>query len=871
LEGSTVGPYQILDKLGSGGMGEVFLCHDSRLQRKVALKCLTSGEPSVVEEANILREARAAARLTHPHIASVYDVLEHEGRPFIVMEYVEGESLRACLRNGALPPDKVIAIGRQLASALAAAHAQGVIHRDLKPSNVQVMPDGTIKVLDFGIAKLMPRVERTTDAPTTTHMVSRERSEALGTPVYMAPEQLISGHVDARSDVYSLGVLLFEMTAGRRPFVETDAVALAVAMSTLPPPPPDAIDPRVPHRLSSVIVKALQREPFNRYQSAQELAAALDELSEPTTRGVVRPARVGRRRRMSKWAIAVASLLAIGVVAWRPLLTRVGILKSAGRAPHAALAILPVDNPTGDVRAEYLGAGIAAVVASNFGSIPGLTVIPRTSTAPYETRRNDLAAMHREIGADYVLDLTMKSAAPRAELVARLRRTDAVAPVWEQTIGGDALAVERMLLESLARVLEGQALSRPLNAAEYARIRRVPTTSGEALLAYAEARALIGPLNSPETSALAISLLQGATAKDPLFALAFAALGDAYWQKYERDKDPDLVSKATAAVTEALRIDPNQAPVYYSLGNMYQQTGRYEEAIAAFRRAIQIQPDNDESHALLARVLAAKGDYSAASDEAQRAVDIRPSWNTYFNQGRVQFAAGHFDKALVALRRTTELNPTFAGGFQMLGATYQMQGDFANAIGNYEHSIRLAPNAPAYTNLAIAYLRAKRYTEAIAAFNEALKHDPQQASRYRNLADAYKIAGRIADARDYYAKAITVARRQLAVNPRDVITIALVALCEANLGRRAEAERHAAEAATLGATNAELRFRLTKVYAALNNRAAAFATLRAAIAAGYDPKAAREDEELAPLRGADFDAALAEGVARRDSGRSQPK
>src|SRR5262249_1348094 len=250
---------------------------------------------------------------------------------------------------------------------------------------------------------------------------------------------------------------------------------------------------------------------------------------------------------------------------------------------------------------------------------------------------------------------------------------------------------------------------------------------------------------------------------------------------------------------------------------------------------------------------------------------IRPSWNTYFNQGRVELAAGHFEKALVALRRTTELNPTFAGGFQMLGTTYQMQGDSANAIGNYEHSIRLAPNAPAYTNLAMLYLREKRYTDAINAFTEALKHDPQQASRYRNLADAYKIAGRIADARDYYAKAITVARRQLAVNPRDVITIALVALCEANLGQRAEAERHAAEAATLGATNAELRFRLTKVYAALNNRAAAFATLRAAIAAGYDPKAARGDEELTPLHGADFDAALADGVSRRDSSRSQPK
>jgi Predicted integral membrane protein len=571
-------------------------------------------------------------------------------------------------------------------------------------------------------------------------------------------------------------------------------------------------------------------------------------------------------RRAWTIAAAIAVLLSVGVVARRPLMTGLGLARPAPVAARPiVMAVLPVDNPSGDLRADYLGVGIASVVVGNLGSIPGLTVLSRASTAPYETRRNDLARMHREIGADYVLDLAMKSAAPRAELVARLRKPGVAAPVWEQTIGGDPLTVEQTLLDALAQVLERQALLRRLNAAEYARVHKVPTKSGEALLAYSEARALLGPSSSPAGTARAVSLLQDAIAKDPSFALAYAALGDAYWETYQREKNPELVGRATSAVAEALRIDPDQAPVHYSLGNMYQQTGRYEEAITALRRAIDIQPDSDESHGLLARVLSAKGEYPAAAEEAQRAVDVRANWNNYFTQGRVEYAAGHLDKALTAFRRTTELNPTFAGGFQMLGASYQMQGDLESAIGNYEHSIRIAPNAPAYSNLAIAYLRAKRYPEAIAAFTEALKRDPQQPSRYRNLADAYKGAGRIGDARDHYAKALALAHEQLTVNPRDVITIALVALCEANLGRRMEAERHAAEAAALGATNAELRFRLTKVYAVLNNRPAAFATLRAAITAGYEPKAAKEDEELAPLRGAEFDAALAAGLAARDA------
>jgi tetratricopeptide (TPR) repeat protein len=397
----------------------------------------------------------------------------------------------------------------------------------------------------------------------------------------------------------------------------------------------------------------------------------------------------------------------------------------------------------------------------------------------------------------------------------------------------------------------------------------MPTNSGEALFAYSQARALIGPSNSPESTDRAIAMLQEAIKKDPSFALAHAALGDAYWQKYQRGRTPDLVAKATAAVTEALRLDPDQAPVHYSLGNMYQQTGRYEEAAKALQRAIQIQPDDDESHALLARVLAAKGDYQGASAEAKRAVEIRPGWSNSFNQGRVELSASHLEPALAAFRRTTELNPGFAGGFQMLGAVYQMMGNLDSAIGNYEHSIRLEPNAPAYSNLGMAYLHAKRYTEAIDAYGEAITRDPQQPSRYRNLADAYKAAGRIREASDNYRKALDLAQRALAVNSRDVLTITLVALCEANLGRRVEAARHAAEAATLGEQNAEVRFRLTKVHVALDNRAAALATLKAAIAAGYDPKAAREDDELAPLHGADFDRALAAGIAARSQGRDR--
>ena len=858
--GSTVGPYQIVDKLGVGGMGEVFLGHDPRLQRRVALKCLAAAPRGAVGD-RILREARAVARLNHPHIAAVYDVLEHDDRSFIVMEYVEGESLAARLRRGAPTVDEIRSVGRQLASALAAAHAQGVVHRDLKPANVMIARDGSIKVLDFGVAKLSAPAAGTEDA--TGHIAPESTLEGNpGTPLYMSPEQLFDRPLDGRSDLYSAGVILYEMATGRRPYDETNAVALAMAIAKAPPPSPRSIVPSLPADLDAVIMRALERDADRRFQSARELETALTPPDGSGAHVAPFSQRLVARR------AAFAAVVAVGVAAIGFGLTR-DLWRRAAVPTHTVLAILPVDNPTGDSRADYIGAGIASVVAQNIGSIRGLTVLSRASTASYATKRQDLMGLQRDLGADYVLDVIIRSVSPTFQMSVRLRRPGAAAPDWEQSIGGDLRDAEQTLVDGLLGALQRRSILPSLSDADAQRARRVPTTSGDALMRYCEARALLDRPDVAGNIDRAVTLLQTATADDPHFALAFAALGDAYWQKYQRVRSADLAARATAAVNEALRLDPDQAAVHYSLGNMYQQTGRYEDAIVALRRAISIQPDDDESHALLARVLAAKGDYAGASDEAKRAVDIRPSWTTYFNQGRVEVTAGHLDKALTALRRTTELNPGFAGGFQMLGVTYQMMGDFDNAIGNYEHSIRLEPNAPAYSNLAMLFLHAKRYGEAITAFSEAVKRAPQSPALYRNLADAYKAAGRNADARDNYGKALALAQQALAGNARDAISIALVALCEANLGRPVEARAHALEAATIGAANADVHFRLTKVYLALNDHPGLFASLRAAVAAGYDPKAAREDDDLGVVHGAEFDEAIAEGLASRNRGRGR--
>ena len=374
-----VGPYQVLEKLGAGGMGEVFLGHDPRLERRVALKCLTASAALPGDgHVRVLREARAAARLTHPHIAGVYDVLEQDGRTFIVMEYVEGVSLAAHLARGPLPAAEVRLIGRQLTSALAAAHGQGVIHRDLKPANIQVMHDGSIKVLDFGVARLMSLMQTAVDT-TLGDGVEQSLGGNPGTPIYMAPEQLQGHPADARSDLYSAGVILFQMATGRRPYLETTAVTLALAMNAAPAPSARSINPLVPIELSEAIGKALERNPDKRFQSTRELDSALAAMSGTSSGTRAVNEKVNERAGASTWlsprgwslAAAAAVLLAGGVAARGPLMT----LLTGARAPavtgrSVVLAILPVDNPSGDPQAENFGTGVASIVAENFASLP---------------------------------------------------------------------------------------------------------------------------------------------------------------------------------------------------------------------------------------------------------------------------------------------------------------------------------------------------------------------------------------------------------------------------------------------------------------------------------------------------------------------
>jgi serine/threonine-protein kinase len=855
-----VGPYEVLARLGAGGMGEVFLGHDPRLQRRVALKCLTAPETQAGHvRMRIMREARAAARLNHPNIAAVFDVLEQDDRTFIVMEYVEGESLAARLSRGRLPIDEVRSIGRQLASALATAHGQGVIHRDLKPANIQMTRDGSIKVLDFGVAKLAAVASDATTAPTLPPPLEPTLTGSPGTPIYMSPEQMASGDIDGRSDIYSAGVLLFEMATGQRPFYERGPVALALAVLSRPAPAPSSIDPTVPADLDAVIAKALERDPAERFQNARELESALASdgyAREPThagpgllDRAASTPRTAKRSRRVLAGTLALIAVFS-AIAARGPIKTLIERTTGARTANAAVLAVLPPDNAAGDATSEYLGSGLVSLVVENFGAVPGMSVLSRTATAPYRTARENLDALQRELGASLVLDVRVKSPPPQGRVDVRLRRPADRSPIWEATLTGDLLSIERGLLEGLAGALNGARVWRGgLTPAEWDRLKRVPTTSAEALSLYAEARALLDRSPAVSDATRAVELLIRALSIAPAFALARAALGDAYLSIYRVSRDPSLAAKATDAVEQAVRDSPDAAAVYYSLGNVQWATGRYQDAIGALQRSLQLQPDSDEAHRLLGRVYFDSGDTVRAIQELHAAIRIRPaSIRNYMELGSVTFAAGRYPEALDAYRGAANLQPNEPAPFSGLGLVYHTLGNLSEAIGNYEHAVRLGPSATAYSNLGLAYYSAARYVEAVDAWKRALDINPRSVLYHRNIGDAYGRLHRGADATAAYDRAIAIGEELLTVNRRDSDTIALVAVCEAKARRQAAAARHAAEAVALAPASRIALQRSAEVHALIGDSAAALRDLRSAIERGYGRRQARENDEFESLR-----------------------
>jgi tetratricopeptide (TPR) repeat protein len=833
-------------------MGEVWLADDTRLPRQVALKTVRAADVVDTEGRNrLLREARAAATLTHPGIATVYDVLEADGQVVIVFEFVEGESLHARLKRGPLPLEEALDIAIQLGEALESAHGRGVVHRDLKPGNIIVGPDGRVKVLDFGVARMLP------SATTTTRGGTRESLGGLvGTAGYAAPEQWVSPQVDARADLFALGVVLFEMVAGRRPFPTDDPIALAEVLFSREPPRLRAVAASVPSSLDDLVARLLDRDRERRPWSAR---AVLDELRRIAKR--LQPAPPPPI--WSKVLMAVTALLlvlVIGLVGW--LFVQPRRPADAGAPP--VVAVLPLANLSGDASKEYVAAGVADSLITSLVTLPSIVVLSRAAVAETRARAPDIDALAKELGAIFLVEGSVQQAGERLRISLTLVRARDRSVAWADSFEGRFSQIFD-LQERLA-VAVTRALSVHVAALGAARPAGSPTTSAQALDAYWRARGLLERRDVAGNLEAAVAALTTATRLDPDFALAHATLAEARWRQYSETRDSALMPLVVDSSTTALRLAADKPEVRYTLALVLAATGRIDEAEDELRRALAIRPNYDDARSQLGQLLASQGRLDEAKIEFTRAIALRPGyWGHYNDLGLVLFRAARYREAAETFEQLTRVQPDNYYGYQQLGSTYQMLGEDDRALAYYERSIAIRPSLGALSNIGTIHYRRGEYHRAVEAYEKAVELRPNVPAAHRNLGDALGRTGRHAEAQAAYRTAVELAEAQLAVNPNNAVMTASLAVYLAKAGSPDAALASIDRAIGLAPDDVQVSYRAGVVHALGGRSDLAVAALRKALDGGYSRSEIAADEDLASLRGRpDFRALLSTDQTKGD-------
>jgi eukaryotic-like serine/threonine-protein kinase len=836
-----VGPYRVIEKLGAGGMGEVYLAEDPRLGRPVALKRLTiKGVATDEQLRRLMQEGTAAAALNHPNIGAIYDVLEADGVAHIVMEYVPGETLASRLIRGPLPLDRVLHIGMQLCDGLAAAHARGIVHRDLKPSNVIVTADGQVKILDFGLAQR--RAATPVDVTVTAGALAGAAEQIAGTPAYMAPEHLLGKKTDHRCDIYSLGVTLYQLATGRLPFEGDSFVSVALAVITGPGPD---LTRELGPALGAIVGRAMARDPEDRYRSAREMRRDLEALvavaaETPTVGGeaAIVPGPVTRQeRRAFAWAASIVLVSALAAIVWWAIGRHTSL--EAGGLP--VIAVMPLETSSSDPRDATLGLGVGDALVSDLAGTRGIVVAPSRSDDGPPKRTVDVARVARALGASFVVDGGVQVVDEQVRINLRVMRPDgaAVRGVAEQGPRRDLLRLQRNLAVALIEIFG----ARP-DAAERARIDAQPEPALDTIRTYSQARALLERRDVEGNLQRAIDMLAECVAGAPSFALAHAALAEAYWAQYQVTKDDQFVQSALAAAQRAVNLAPLQPDAHYALALIYKGMGQLDRAAAELRRSIATRPDHDGTHRLLGEVIAEQGRTEEGIAEIERAIRVRPAYpGNYTSLGLVYLRAARYEEAATAFAQVTRLEPQSPEAHTRLGAAYQYLGKNRDAMAAYRQATQLGGNPSAIANLALLEYRAGRYREAAQGYAEATRRDPNNPVGLRNLGDAYRKVGRGSDARAAYEQGLAVTDRMLAVNPKNAQTLQARGMLLAKLGRSGQAIAALDEAVRLAPNDAEALYDRAVVLVLAGDKAAALTALERAVTAGYPAEEVRRDDE----------------------------
>ncbi len=729
--GEVVTHYRILGKIGEGGMGVVYRAEDTRLGRQVAVKFLSpelAATPLALER--FTREARAASALNHPNICSLYDIGEKDGQPFLVMELLDGTTLRNRVELRPLALDMLLAVATQIADALDAAHAQGIVHRDIKSANIFLAERGQAKILDFGLAKLATgRALQLDDSETTLGVPAAAQrtgfGQTLGTVSYMSPEQARGEDVDARSDLFSFGAVLYEMATGRMPFTGRTSALVFEAIFNHTPPPPSTINRALPPEFDHIIAKALEKDRELRYQTAAELRADLRRLkretdsagssSHPSVPAAVPPAPARRLPRIAAIAGGVA-LVAAAATAWYAL--------SGTGSALDSVAVLPFTMTGGTTDTEYLTDGITETLINGLAQLPGLRVSARSVVFRYKGQDPDPQQVGRDLSVAAVV--TGRVAVRGEQLVIQADLVSAAdgSQLWGNQYNrpaADLVAVQGEIAREILSKLRPR-----LTGEEQQRATRQYTDDAVAYQYYLQGRYHWNK-GTIEGYQRAIEYFERAIGQDPDYALAYAGLADSnlslgsYWV--------EAITEAKGAAERALAIDPNLAEAHVAVGHIKLWLDwDWPAAAAAFQKGIELNGASALAHSQYAMYLGAVGRLDEAIASVTRARELDPlSPMINGDLGWYLLYAGRRDEAIVQFTTALEFDPNLVSGREGLGIALSLAGRRGEAVAELERALALSENSP----VVLGHLGAAFARQGDRARAEAILSDLDDLARRR--------------------------------------------------------------------------------------------------------------------------------------------